>query len=88
MSLNNSNLQRQTSEYTFAYSGSRAGLSKACHNFFNFSDWIPTTSILDYNGWIPDYLTWRDESLQISLQWLFKRIKRVFESSDEDSPTQ
>ena len=32
MSLNNSNLQRQRSEYTFAYSRSRAGLSQ----FFKF----------------------------------------------------
>ena len=35
---------------------------QACHNFFNFSDWIPTTWILDHNGWIPDSISWIPDS--------------------------
>ena len=59
MSLNNSSLyKRQRSEYTFAYSGTCAGLSQ----FFNFSDLIPATWILDYNGWIPDCISWIPDS--------------------------
>ena len=39
-----------------------AGVVQACHNFFNFSDWIPTTWILDHNGWIPDSISWIPDS--------------------------
>ena len=35
-----------------------AGLSQ----FINFSDWIPTTWILDCNDWIPDSISWIPDS--------------------------